>query len=267
MLTCKQMDELLDSRMGLPGLRLPEPFQAHLDSCARCRHLFTALSAETPATSNVDNVSRQIAARLTDGLKPVKPLSSTPVSALRVITVFLLITAALLGGLGTAAVKGMTSTQMTAFLLMAAAGVIALAFSLSWQVAPGARHRWRPAFLLAGLSFAVVFCFLFLFPWPETSRNFAGGWQCARSGVALAIPAGLLLWLTIRRGEPLALPTLGATVGGAAALIAVLILQFNCPKHEALHLTLWHAGILLVCMGLGALVGWVCQMWPRRSLS
>jgi len=267
MLTCKQTDEYLDAQVGRPSVPLPEPLQAHLDGCARCRQLFAALSADSSLPSDTGRASSQIAARLKEGLQPVKPLSSTPVSAVRLITVFLLITATLLGGLGISAARGMTSMQLGAMLLVAVTGAIALALSLSWQIVPGARHRYRPAYLLTALVTATVFCFLVLFPWPETTLGFAGGWHCARSGIALAIPAGLLLWLTIRRGEPLALPTLGATVGGAAALIALLVVQFNCPQQEALHLTVWHASILVACIGLGCLVGWLCQLWGRGPVS
>jgi hypothetical protein len=267
MLTCKQTDEFLDAQMGRSPVPVPAALQMHLDACERCRRLFATLSAEIHIPSDAGPVSRQIASRLTQGLTPVKPLCSTPVSAVRLITVFLLITATLLGGMGISAARAMTTLQLGAMLLVGAAGILALALSLSWQIAPGARHCCRPVYLLTGLLSVTVLCFLVLFPWSETAPGFAGGWHCARSGIALAIPAGILLWFTIRRGEPLALPTLGASVGGAAALVAVLILQFNCPQQEAMHLTVWHAGILVAGIGLGTLAGWLCQLWRERSFS
>ena len=62
------------------------------------------------------------------------------------------------------------------------------------------------------------------------------------------------MWLIVRRGAPLAVGTLGATIGAAAGLLGVTVLQFRCPLQEAPHLLVWHGGVLVLATVAGSAV-------------
>ena len=103
-----------------------------------------------------------------------------------------------------------------------------------------------------------------LFPWRGVQAFVAMGWPCLLGGLGIAVPAALLLWVIVRRGAPLSVGTLGATIGATAGLLGVTVLQFKCPLQEAPHLVVWHGGVLVVA----TVAGWaVAHLAHRRLLS
>ncbi|MBM3812494.1 MAG: DUF1109 domain-containing protein [Acidimicrobiia bacterium] len=253
---CRQLDEFLDR--GSSGA-MPEALRLHLVVCPRCRKLHKAMAVpEAEVVPPAPLVSR-VASHLAADLKPVTPVASSTMAFLRFLAVSLLVTAALLGALGMSAMKGMSALQLAGFLLLTGLAAAALAATVSWQISPGSRYRWSPAAMLGVLVGAFLLEFMLLFPWQAGEGSLVFGWKCARAGVVFAIPSAFLLWLAVRRGEPPALGTLGATIGGAGALISLIVLQFNCSMHEAAHLSVGHASVLGAGIGLGFLTGWACE--------
>jgi hypothetical protein len=47
-------------------------------------------------------------------------------------------------------------------------------------------------------------------------------------------------------------------------MLAVTILQFQCPHQQAPHLLVWHLGSLVVAILTGMAIGWMITI-PQRS--
>lgn len=78
------------------------------------------------------------------------------------------------------------------------------------------------------------------------------GWMCAaRTLVVAALPWALLL-IAIRRGAPIHVSSAAAYAGGAALLLATMILRTACPLDGASHWLLWHFGTIVLGSGLSA---------------
>ena len=69
----------------------------------------------------------------------------------------------------------------------------------------------------------------------------ATGLGCAMRTVLLAVLPWCALLIAVRRGAPPDPAKAGAFIGGAAFLMAALLLRFRCPLDERLHLLVWHA--------------------------
>ena len=72
----------------------------------------------------------------------------------------------------------------------------------------------------------------------------------------MAAPSSLLFWILVRRGHTLASGMLGATLGAIAGLVGASVLQFTCNRQDAVHLLVWHGGVVIVSLLLGAVVTW-----------
>ena len=72
----------------------------------------------------------------------------------------------------------------------------------------------------------------------------------------MAAPSTLLFWLLVRRGHTLASGMLGASLGAIGGLLGAFVLQFTCNRQDAVHLLVWHGGVVIVSLLLGVLVAW-----------
>jgi hypothetical protein len=127
------------------------------------------------------------------------------------------------------------------------------------EMIPGSRHRVAPAFLLAAGSLALLAVFAVVFRDYRTERFVPQGVVCLTAGLLHAIPAGLASWLLLRRGFAVNSIAAGVVAGTLAGLAGVTMLELHCPNFEAPHVMLWHAAVMPLCAGAGALLARVAR--------
>jgi Negative regulator of sigma F len=178
---------------------------------------------------------------------------------------FTVLAAAMVGLMGTAGWERMTVPQLLGITALLASGVCLLALLLAWQMRPGSYRPMGTATAIGAFGVGLLTGMALLFPWGSSQAFVAQGWPCLASGLGVAIPGVLLLWLLVRRGAPLSFPHLGASLGATAGLLGVTVLQFHCPHQEALHLLAWHGSILLIATAIGVFVGLLAERLARRA--
>jgi len=145
---------------------------------------------------------------------------------------------------------------------LAVAGIL-MAASAFQEAVPGygARGPIRRVAIGFGLVAALLWFLQPLHGELAVTQFIGTGISCAWRTVVLgALPLCALL-IAIRRGAPLAPARAGALAGGAAFLMAALLMRVDCPLDERLHLLVWHALPVAGGAGLSAAIGFV---WLRR---
>lgn len=91
------------------------------------------------------------------------------------------------------------------------------------------------------------------------------GAPCAGTALGLAVGPWAALVIALRRGAPLSAARAGALAGGAAAVLAFLLLRLRCPVDELLHVVVWHA-LPVVAAGVAstAVGSWWLRRWRRQ---
>jgi hypothetical protein len=267
---CAVVDRALDRGFARRGSPPAPEVQTHLEECERCRALYRylgqddSLSQDAPAPASSRGVEQRIVASLRPSLRPVPRLRSNAALAAQFIAVFLLIAAAVISRMKLAGYHAMSMPQLTGISAILVCGAVLLALSLARQMAPGSLRKlpdWASvAIPVAGLVAGIVL----LFPWKRLDAFVVMGWPCLRAGLAMAVPAALIFALSIRRGAPLNLISLGATLGAIAGLLGVTVLQYTCDLQNIAHLLVWHSGVLLLSTNAGALLGGCAERFAVR---
>ena len=216
--------------------------------------------------------------RLLDEAAPVRRLRP-PVARLGL---WLIVVAMVGGAVGLSGVRPDLGARLRdpVYLLEIAALAVAgmlMAVGAFQEAVPGYEARW-PIGRVA-LAFGLVAALLwFLQPVHgelAVTQFIATGIVCASRTVVLAALPLCALLIAIRRGAPLAPARAGALAGGAAFLIAALLMRVDCPLDERLHLLVWHAlpvaggTVVSALIGLAWLRRWRARRRPaarRRSL-
>jgi len=143
-------------------------------------------------------------------------------------------------------------------LVFPALGLLACLAAVSFvhQMIPASRLHVSPSALLALSSVALLAVFAPLFRDYHTDHFFLTGIACLLTGLLHAIPAGLLSWLTLRRGFAVNPASAGLVAGTLGGLVGVAILELHCPNFQAAHVLVWHTAVVPVSAALGALLGW-----------
>lgn len=255
---CTQIDVVLDGQ----GSLLSDEALHHLDQCPRCRTLYDWMSEVSPAASISPAHEQRIAHSLQMSLPPVRPLPPLQVSIAKLIVLFVAVSAGFIVAMGTAGIARASLTQIVGIGVLLTTGVYLFSAMLAKQMRPGSYQPLPWQTVLAAIGIALLTAMGVLFPWDAGPRFVAQGLPCVLAGVSMAVPAAALLWLAVRRGAPLSMITTGATLGAAAGLLGLTVLQAKCPHQEAPHLLAWHGSVLLIATGAGVLTGWLAQ---RRS--
>lgn len=255
----KEMEEL-DFALASP--RLPAMAAEHLETCPQCMELYRLLSHEGQRETAALplELRERIESALLPTLKPVRRAPPQIASALIfliafAVLAFLLVSATQKGGL-----RAMDATQMAVMTTLLAIPAILLSFSLAWQMIPGSYRRFSAKSLLSGSYLALLAAAALLFPWNASSASFASGWRCSATELLIAMPSAALFWLLLRRGAPHAGYVLGASLAGFSSLLAVAVLQFQCPLQQAPHLLIWHLGVPLLLVPAGMLLAHAIQL-------
>jgi hypothetical protein len=260
---CRMIDRLLEEQLLNGPVQIPASSEQHLDECSRCRALYSNFRFELRESFVPDAVEFRIEQALKSNLKPVKPLPPSRWTALTVVALFLSLSIAIITPMSIAGIQVMSRMQLIAVSVFLLIGIAFLAVSLARQMRPGSSWPISKGSLLMLLISGIGLLFAVQFPWRMSGDFVAPGWHCLRTGLVLALPAGLLLGYLTSRGVLLDLNWAGATVGAAAGWIALTVLQYTCDLQNAAHLLVWHLGVVLFSMLAGAVIGRVLARIPR----
>jgi hypothetical protein len=254
---CRSLDAELDAQWGRPDAALSAEARRHIEGCPRCRALYQSLCVDAPATGRgvAPAVQRSISEEIRKSLTPVKPQASTGMLAAQVAAAFLVISVVLSSMMKLVGIPVMNGVQMAGMSAVLALGLVVASRSLAWQMTPGSRQTIPAWNAVAILVLGLLIGMLVLFPMRTPQAFLARGLHCLRVGVMIAVPSAVLFWFMARRGAPLNLTTLGATLGALAGLVSVALLQVACDLQEMNHLVVWHGGVLLLTTLAGAGVG------------
>ena len=154
--------------------------------------------------------------------------------------------------------------------LLVSAGTAAAILALREAVPAREASRFAPLVPL-GLALASIgfWCRLPMDGDVAVSSFVARGVGCATSTLLLAALPWCALLIAVRRGAPTDPAKAGVLIGGAALIMAALLMRFRCPLDERLHLLVWHAlpligGTLLLA---GAGLAWLRRWRGDRAVS
>ena len=254
---CALVDRELDRQFGARELGFSNEARRHFQECERCRRLYQWMTEEPVPADGSPELYGKIRSSLQPSLSPVAPQASPRSLAARFWTVFLLFALPAIGMMGIAGLRQMDLLQMIGITVVLIVGGLLLSLSLAWQMTPGSLQRISTKVAVAVLAAGFLLGTALLFPWHAPEAFFVPGWHCFKMGIALAVPTAFLFWLLARRGAPLAIGSLGATLGAIAGLFGATVLQFTCSRQEAGHLLVWHGAVLMASILLGVLIAQV----------
>jgi len=201
-----------------------------------------------------DTLRSRIAESLRPSLCPVHPLPPRWLLTLSLLSISLLVA---LAGAARAGFGGFAKMDLLQVLLIfPALGILAwlLSEELVNQSIPGSRHRFSPGRLLAATCVVLLVVFALAFQDYQTQHFLAAGILCLVTGVAHAIPAGILCWLILRRGFAVNSVVAGLVGGAVAGIAGITLLEFHCVNFQAFHVLVWHTAVVPVSALLGAAI-------------
>ena len=260
-MTCREADDAL---IEAAGRELPSPAQAHIAMCEGCRNLASAMAESGSPYELSRRLRERVGNSIPSTIARVRPLA--PVVFW--VALFLLIFAGI--GAGAAGLLGMygwpilsVAARLLIFSALLALSILA-AFATARQMRPGARTV-RGGLLLAVTFLAIETMFFAVFHDYNLGHFFRAGLKCLTSGLLTAVPAGVLVWLLVRRGYILAPISAGCAMGPVAGLTGLFALELHCPILTIPHVAIWHPGVLAVTAGLGATGGWIGSRAPSST--
>lgn len=198
----------------------------------------------------------QIAGSMQSSLRPVRPLPPTwmLVAGLTLICAGVAVAAAARGGFY--GIERLAWWERG--LIFLTLGMLAWAWGVEFvhQLIPGSRRRLGTGTLLSVGIAVLLGVFGLAFRDYHTDHFVSAGLACLQSGLLLAIPACLLSWLLLRRGFAVNPVAAGLSSGALAGLCGVTMLELHCANPQALHVLVWHTGVVPVSAAVGALAGW-----------
>jgi len=217
-----------------------------------------------PLTPDASGAVRRARSAILNDLRPVRPLPSSWILTLLFAGTFAALAAgsgALLGPHGFYALNGLERAAIYPTLI-ALALVAAMACSRQMRPAGGAR-RGGVALLLVLACFPAVASALFR--GYSTVDFVPGGIPCLRAGLLVALPTAILVTWILRRGFVLDWSAAGLAGGILSGLTGLGMLEVHCPNLEAIHILLWHLGVVAFSAALGCAVGWIVDIVGWRS--
>jgi hypothetical protein len=198
-------------------------------------------------------------------LKPVRPLA--PAGKYAAAFLCILVGACILGCLlvGQHGWSALSSLQRTLIFVPLAAVAALLVYSVVHQMTPAAKYP-RSTAMLASAFFLWLLVIMQMIFRPIAEPAFVEhGFACFRTGMAFALPSGLLFALLLRRGAGLTPLLTGATAGGLAGLTGLTVLEIHCPNLNLYHIVVWHVAVTVVCLFLGCVFSSVTLLRWRSN--
>jgi len=226
------------------------------------RILAQAANRSAPSDSDSAEIARATAS-LPGSLAPVRPIRSPWLFVLLLVAAFaaIALSGAAIFGIRGLPVLSIVRRAVIFPVILAGAGIAAVASAREMRPAGGTRIS-RVALAVAVLAPLAAFALLFQ---DYDFRNFVPeGVRCLLAGLACAIPAGLVIFLLLRRGFILDYRATGLAAGSLAGLAGIGMLELHCPILKAPHIMFWHVAVVGISGIGGWLAGWIAER--RRHL-
>jgi hypothetical protein len=219
-----------------------------------------ALQKAAEAEPSVEpELLKQIAVSMQSSLRPVRPLPPTWMLAAGLTVICAAVATAAAARIGFYGIDKLAPWER--LLIFSTLGVMAWTWGVAFinRLIPGSRQQLSAGTLLSIGTAVLLGVFALVFHDYHTDHFISSGLVCLRSGLLLAIPAALLSWWLLRRG--FAVNTIAAGFAGSAlaGLSGVTMLELHCANSQALHVLVWHTGVVPVSAALGALAGWALR--------
>jgi hypothetical protein len=225
-----------------------------------------AQAAENPNAAECDAAIARAEAALLKDLRPARRLASPMTLALLFLAVFAAVAFLFAARLGLGGIHALSAAQRANIfpLLLAAAGFAALGLTREMRPASG-RHLGAAALAVCLAGFPLLF--LANFRSLGMAHFVREGWPCLKAGVMVAIPAGLIAALILRRGFVLSWKMAGLAAGTFAGLTGLAMLELHCPNLNVLHIVVWHVAVVATSAAMGLATGWAADAIRRRAAS
>jgi hypothetical protein len=207
---------------------------------------------------------KQIAGSMQSSLRPVRPL---PPKWMLAAGLTLICAAVATGAAARAGFYGIEKLALwERVLIFSMLGMIAWTWGVEFvsQLIPGSRRHLSVGTLLSIGTALLLGVFELVFRDYRTDHFISAGLACLMSGLLVAIPAALLSWLLLRRGFAVNTVAAGFVGGALAGLCGVTMLELHCANSQALHVLVWHTGVVPVSAAVGALAGWALRRLELR---
>lgn len=202
----------------------------------------------------VDEQDRQAAARaevaILKGLVPVRPLAPAWVFTLLLLAFFAAAAVIAASALGMAGWRALSLPERV-FIFSALLGGASFA-------AVACARLMRPAMGMdLGVPALITSVLLLLATFSLTLSGYGTehlvreGIPCLKAGLCVAFPTGVAIALLLRRGVILRWSSVGIAAGALAGLAGVAMLELHCPNLKAIHVLIWHVGVVVSSGALG----------------
>ncbi len=211
--------------------------------------LFERDTPETPAA-----LADRIRTRIRRDTRAVEPMMSPAAYALLLGGVFaaaVILFASIVGFKGLPVLSLPAATVMLS-VFVALALWSGLMVARSMRPAGGALHSWLSVGLTMVAYEGLVLTF---FADYSTSRFLHQGLVCLSLGVLCAAFTAVPVWFIVRRGFIVDSVRAGAVIGLVTGLAGLTALTLHCNIITAPHAGVWHAAVVALCVGVGALAG------------
>ncbi len=202
---------------------------------------------------------KKIAGSMQSSLRPVRPLPPTWMLAAGLTLICAVVATTAAARMGFYGLQKLALWERV--LIFSTLGSLAWTWGVEFvgRLIPGSRRPLSAGALLSIGTVVLLGVFLLVFRDYHTDHFIPAGLGCLLSGLLLAIPAALLSGLLLRRGFAVDTTAAGFVGGALAGLCGVTMLALHCANSQALHVLVWHTGVVPVSAAVGALVGWVSR--------
>jgi len=224
-----------------------------------------ALQKTSEAAPRVEpELLKKIARSMQSSLRPVRPLPPTWMLAAGLTLICAAVATAAAARIGFYGIEKLALWKRV--LIFSTLGIMAWIWGVEFvgRLIPGSRRHLSAGALLSIGTAVLLGVFALAFSDYRTDHFVPAGLACLLSGLLPAIPAALLSWLLLRRGFAVNTTAAGFMGGALGGLCGVTMLELHCANSQALHVLVWHTGVVPVSAAVGALAGWALRSLELR---